>query len=58
MEFFNKQCQALGNIKGMGHSEPYGLLGNGEELSVKVIETFSASTVARLFENEVREVVS
>nr|XP_029121551.1 probable transmembrane GTPase FZO-like, chloroplastic isoform X2 [Elaeis guineensis] len=57
MEFFNKQCQASGNVKGMSHSEPYGLLGNGEELSMKVIENFSASTVARLFENEVREVV-
>ncbi|XP_008783174.2 probable transmembrane GTPase FZO-like, chloroplastic [Phoenix dactylifera] len=57
MECFNKQCQALGNVKGMGLSEPYGLLVNEEELCMKVIEKFNASTAARLIEKEVREVV-
>lgn len=57
MDCFNKKSQALSNIKEMGHSEPYGLLGDGEELGMKVIESFSASAAARLFEQEVREVV-
>ncbi|XP_042517367.1 probable transmembrane GTPase FZO-like, chloroplastic isoform X2 [Macadamia integrifolia] len=38
-------------------SETHKLLKKGEELSLKVVEDFSASAAAKLFEQEIREVV-
>ena len=38
--------------------EAYELLRKGDELSLKVLEDFSASAASKLFDQEIREVVS
>lgn len=40
------------------HSDTYELMGKGEEVSLQVVKNFSPSAAAKLFEQEVRELVS
>ncbi|ONK67439.1 uncharacterized protein A4U43_C05F50 [Asparagus officinalis] len=57
IELFNERWHSLVNKEENLQLENYGLLGKGEEFSTRVMENFSASAAAKLFEQEIREVV-
>ena len=58
IERFDKQWHALVDEEYKVQSENYGLLGKGDEFSIRVMENFSATVAAGLFEQEIREIVS
>ena len=58
IEFFDKKWQAFINEMNCVHLDTYLILDRGDEQSIKVVENFSASAAARLFEQEIREAVS
>ncbi|WOK99114.1 putative transmembrane GTPase FZO-like, chloroplastic isoform X1 [Canna indica] len=57
MECFETRWPSLVDYKGGAHLETFPLSGKPEDISLKVIENFSASAAAKLFEQEIREVV-
>ncbi|KAH7677071.1 Dynamin GTPase protein [Dioscorea alata] len=57
IEFFDQKWQAFINEMNCVHLDTYLILDKGDEQSIKVVENFSASAAARLFEQEIREAV-
>lgn len=57
-ETFDKRWPTFVNSRHQVHSEAYELMGKGDEVSLQVVTNFSPSAAAKLFEQEVREVVS
>ncbi|XP_074573817.1 putative transmembrane GTPase FZO-like, chloroplastic [Curcuma longa] len=57
LEHFKKQWPALVDTNGEFHLEKYGIDIASGDFSSKVIENFSSGAAARLFEQEIREVV-
>lgn len=57
-ESFEKRWPSLAYSDKQHHLETYELLRKLDQLSLRVIENFSANAASKLFEQEVREVVS
>lgn len=57
-ELFNKRWNTPVDVKDKAQPDTCVLVSKGGELSTKVLEGFSASAAARVFEQEIREVVS
>lgn len=57
-ESFEKRWPTFVNSHHQMHSDTYELMGKGEEVSLQVVKNFSPSAAAKLFEQEVRELVS
>lgn len=57
-ESFERKWPLFVYPRNQGGLEAYELLKKGDELSLKVIEDFSASAASKLFDQEIREVVS
>ncbi|RWW63539.1 hypothetical protein BHE74_00029272, partial [Ensete ventricosum] len=58
MECFEKRWPTLVDYERMVYLETYASLNISEDFSMKVLENFSSAAAARLFEQEIREVVS
>ncbi|URE04646.1 Dynamin family [Musa troglodytarum] len=57
MECFEKRWPALVDYEHKVYLETYASLDTSEDFSMKVLENFSSAAAARLFEQEIREVV-
>ncbi|KAJ4804839.1 tRNA modification GTPase MnmE [Rhynchospora pubera] len=56
LDIFQKRWESLLEVREMVWSDPRAIVRSDEELSVKVLESFNASSAARVFEKEIREV--
>ncbi|KAH0468862.1 hypothetical protein IEQ34_002094 [Dendrobium chrysotoxum] len=57
LDRLQKQCNNELNIGDVTQSKTVGFLEHGKELSIKVMDNFSASAATKLFEQEIRDIV-